>query len=167
MFRYIFAPWRITYIRELLNQKKGCIFCEALEKEDSESLILYRGKKNFIIMNLFPYTPGHLMIAPYRHLSSFEEADKEESEEMMELAKISIIALKKYFSPDGFNLGMNIGKSAGAGEIGHYHLHIVPRWEGDSNFMAVFSKTKVVSQEVGNVYDNLLPFFKSFKFEEK
>ena len=105
------------------------------------------------------------MIAPFRHIQNFEESEEEESNEMIYLAKASIKILKEYFSPDGFNIGMNIGKSAGAGEVGHYHLHIVPRWEGDSNFMAVFSKTKVVSQEVGKVYQDLLPFFKNFKKE--
>jgi ATP adenylyltransferase len=165
MFKYLFAPWRLAYIKELSNKKRGCIFCEALKKEDFDSFILYRGKKNFIIMNLYPYTPGHLMIAPFRHIQNFEESEEEESNEMIYLAKASIKILKEYFSPDGFNIGMNIGKSAGAGEVGHYHLHIVPRWEGDSNFMAVFSKTKVVSQEVGKVYQDLLPFFKNFKKE--
>lgn len=165
MFKYIYAPWRLKYIKELTNKKRGCIFCEALKKEDFESFILFRGKKNFVIMNLYPYNPGHLMIAPYRHIQNFEEADKEECSEMMELAKASIKILKNYFSPDGFNMGMNIGKSAGAGEVGHYHFHIVPRWEGDSNFMAVFSKTKVVSQEVEKVYKELLPFFKAIKLE--
>ncbi len=160
MFRYIFAPWRVTYIKELLNKNKGCIFCEALKKEDRDSLILYRGEKNFIIMNLYPYTPGHIMIAPYRHIDNFEDTTKEESHEMIELAKLSIKILRKYSSPDGFNIGMNLGKSAGAGEVGHYHLHIVPRWEGDSNFMAVFSKTKVISQEVKKVYQDLLPYFR-------
>jgi len=159
MFKYLFAPWRLAYIKELSNKKRRCIFCEALKKEDFDSFILYRGKKNFIIMNLYPYTPGHLMIAPFRHIQNFEESEEEESNEMIYLAKASIKILKEYFSPDGFNIGMNIGKSAGAGEVGHYHLHIVPRWEGDSNFMAVFSKTKVVSQEVGKVYQDLLPFF--------
>lgn len=105
------------------------------------------------------------MIAPYRHINNFEEAEKEESFEMIELAKVSIRILKEYFSPDGFNMGMNIGKSAGAGEVGHYHLHIVPRWEGDSNFMAVFSKTKVVSQQVEKLYKELLPFFQELKIE--
>ncbi len=165
MFKYIHAPWRITYIKELLNKRKFCIFCEALKKEDSDSFILFRGEKNFIIMNLYPYTPGHLMIAPFRHIQNFEDSEKEESNEMMELAKASIKILKNYFSPDGFNVGMNIGKSAGAGEVGHYHLHIVPRWEGDSNFMAVFSKTKVISQEVSKVYQELLPYFKSLKIK--
>lgn len=165
MFKYLYAPWRLTYIKELINRKKSCIFCEALKKEDSDSYILLRGKKNFIIMNLYPYNPGHLMIAPYRHINNFEEAEKEESFEMIELAKASIRILKEYFSPDGFNMGMNIGKSAGAGEVGHYHLHIVPRWEGDSNFMAVFSKTKVVSQQVEKLYKELLPFFQELKIE--
>lgn len=165
MFKYLYAPWRLTYIKELINRKKSCIFCEALKKEDSDSYILLRGKKNFIIMNLYPYNPGHLMIAPYRHINNFEEAEKEESFEMIELAKVSIRILKEYFSPDGFNMGMNIGKSAGAGEVGHYHLHIVPRWEGDSNFMAVFSKTKVVSQQVEKLYKELLPFFQELKIE--
>lgn len=165
MFKYIYAPWRLTYIKELLNKRRGCIFCEALKREDKNSFILYRGKKNFVIMNLYPYTPGHIMIAPFRHIQNFEECENEESNEMMELAKATIKILKSYFFPDGFNIGMNIGKSAGAGEVGHYHLHIVPRWEGDSNFMAVFSKTKVVSQEVGKVYQELLPFFKSLKID--
>jgi ATP adenylyltransferase len=137
-----------------------CIFCEAIKKEDEEALILYRGKHNFIIMNLFPYNTGHLMIAPYRHIASPEEANSEELQEMVELMKFVLELLRKAYQPHGFNIGMNIGRASGAGVDKHYHLHIVPRWEGDTNFMAVFDETKVIARDVKDVYRELKKLLK-------
>ncbi|MEW6457360.1 MAG: HIT domain-containing protein [Acidobacteriota bacterium] len=158
---YILAPWRWEYIKNAHNMP-NCIFCDSLKlNSDEDAFILFRGNYNFIIMNKYPYNTGHLMIAPYRHLSSLEDCSEEEGKEMLELLKSSISNIKKLFQPQGFNIGMNLGKSAGAGVLEHYHLHVVPRWEGDSNFMAIFGNTKVLVSDVSTVYEKLAPLFKN------
>ena len=156
---YITTPWREEYIKKVFKMK-GCIFCQALKKKDDrESLILYRGIHNFVLLNKYPYTPGHLMIAPYKHLSSIELAEKEATDEMTELLRKCLSLLRKQYHPQGFNTGMNIGQSAGAGIADHYHLHIIPRWSGDSNFMPLIGKTKVVLEDLYTSYDKLLLCF--------
>lgn len=157
---YIATPWREEYVKKVFKMK-GCIFCQALkQKNDRKCFILYRGKHNFILLNKYPYTPGHLMIAPNEHLDSIVSAEKESTEEMIELLKKCLRILKEQYNPQGFNTGMNIGHSAGAGVADHYHLHIIPRWVGDSNFMPLIGKTKVVLQDLYTTYDRLLPHFK-------
>ncbi len=158
--KYLYTPWRWKYIKEAVKMETKCIFCEAIKKSDEEALILYRGQYNFIIMNLFPYNTGHLMIAPYRHIASPEKATQEELQEMVELMKLALELLRKAFQPHGFNIGMNIGRPSGAGVDKHYHLHIVPRWEGDTNFMAVFNDTKVIACDVKDVYRELKELLK-------
>ena len=158
---YIAAPWREEYVKKVFKMK-GCIFCKAMkQKNDRECFILYRGKHNFILLNKYPYTPGHLMIAPNEHLDSIESAEKESTDEMIELLKKCLRILKEQYKPQGFNTGMNIGHSAGAGVADHYHLHIIPRWVGDSNFMPLVGKTKVVLQDLHTTYDRLLPHFQT------
>ncbi|MGD8534491.1 MAG: HIT domain-containing protein [Candidatus Aminicenantes bacterium] len=156
---YIFAPWRKEYVRKI-SKMSECIFCRALKmKDDKKAFILYRAEKNFIVLNKYPYTPGHLMIAPYDHLSSFERAKKESTDEMADLLKLSLKILRKKYRPHGFNAGMNLGNSAGAGVADHFHLHVIPRWTGDSNFMALVGETKVIIEDVETTYVQLLPFF--------
>lgn len=156
---FIIAPWREEYIKKVCEMKE-CIFCQALKlKNDKRAFILFRGSHNFVMLNKYPYTPGHLMIAPYEHASSFEQAKKESTSEMTELLKLSLKILKKNYHPHGFNTGMNLGRSAGAGVADHYHLHIIPRWTGDSNFMPIVGKTKVVIEELKITYQKLLPLF--------
>jgi len=156
---YIPAPWRGKYVRQV-RRKKGCIFCEAARLgDDAASFIVHRGRHNFIILNKFPYTPGHLMIAPYRHLSVFARAPKEASDELADLLKLSLRVLKKAYRPQGFNAGLNLGRSAGAGVVDHYHLHVVPRWPGDSNFMPLVSRTRVVIEDLDQTYSRLAPLF--------
>jgi ATP adenylyltransferase len=156
---YITAPWREEYVKKVFKMK-GCVFCSALkQKKDKPFFVLYRGKSNFILLNKYPYTPGHLMIAPYEHLDSPELSDKKSTEELIELLKKSLKILKKVYNPQGFNTGMNIGQSAGAGVADHYHLHVIPRWIGDSNFMPLVGKTKVVLEDLHTTYDRLLPHF--------
>lgn len=156
---YIPAPWREEYVKNVFKTR-GCIFCRALKrKEDGKTHILYRGKHNFIILNRFPYTPGHLMIAPYRHQAFFERSGKETSDEMADLLKISVRILKKQYRPHGFNTGMNLGQSAGAGVASHYHFHVIPRWSGDSNFMPLVAGTKVFTEDLRTTYDRLQPLF--------
>ena len=143
---------------------KECIFCEAIKlNDDPKAAILYRGQHNFIILNKYPYTPGHIMIAPYKHLDFFEKARKESTDELTDLTKLSLKALRKHYRPQGFNTGMNIGQSAGAGVVDHYHIHIIPRWVGDSNFMPLISKTKVVIETLEKTYQQLSPLFQKIR----
>ena len=156
---YITAPWREEYVKRLIKMKE-CIFCKALKKKnDKQSFILYRGIHNFVLLNKYPYTPGHLMIAPYKHLGSIELAEKEATDEMTELLKKCLSLLRRQYHPQGFNTGMNIGQCAGAGVADHYHMHIIPRWAGDSNFMPLIGKTKVVLEDLYTSYDKLLRYF--------
>ena len=151
----LFAPWRMQYI-SAPKEGDGCIFCDLpLENRDEENLILFRGDSCFVIMNAFPYNPGHLMVAPYRHTAEYEALGNEELMEMQLLAGRCIRALKQSMSPQGFNMGVNLGKVAGAGFDGHLHLHIVPRWNGDTNFMPVFSEVRVVAECLGATYKKL------------
>jgi len=162
---YIPAPWREDYVKNVYKQK-GCIFCRSLKlHDDRETLILHRGTYNFVILNRFPYTPGHLMIAPVRHLARFERAPKETTDEMADLLKLSLAILRKQYGPHGFNTGMNLGHSAGAGVADHYHLHVIPRWTGDSNFMPLVAGTKVMTEDLFTAYERLAPLFRKFSSE--
>jgi len=144
----------------LKEKNKGCIFCEIpKENQDKKNYILYRGKFCFVILNAFPYNNGHLMIAPYDHIKNIEELKSETLIELMSLCKRSITVLKEKMNPQGFNIGINMGKFAGAGILEHVHLHIVPRWEGDTNFMPVISDTRVIPQYLSETYDLLKPGF--------
>lgn len=152
--KVLWAPWRIEYIRS--PKHDGCIFCDfPKENRDKERLILYRGEKAFVIMNNYPYNPGHVMVAPYRHVANWEELTDEELLEIMKLTQLMIRAIKKAMNPDGFNLGVNLGRVAGAGIDSHVHLHIVPRWNGDTNFMPVIADTKVIPESLEEAYDEL------------
>ena len=150
----IWAPWRIKYI--LMEEVEGCILCEKPRKNnDAESYILHRGEKNFIILNTYPYNPGHLMIAPYRHVANLEELTSEELHEHFEVVSRGIKVLRQVFNPGGFNIGINAGKVAGAGIDEHFHTHIVPRWQGDTNFMPVLADIRVVPEALAETYQKL------------
>jgi len=152
----LWAPWRSKYISCSKNDKKGCIFCQkSREKKDRENYILFRGKSCLVMLNAFPYNNGHLMVIPYRHIGFLENLKQKESQELIEVTSQMLTLLKKVLHPEGFNLGMNIGEVAGAGIAGHLHLHIVPRWEGDSNFMPVISNIKVISESLDETYRRL------------
>ncbi len=153
----LWAPWRAEYIYS--PQPEKCIFCEALAKKNDESYLLYRGSKSFVMINLFPYNNGHLMVAPYRHIADTEKLTSEEISSIVELIKKSIKALNTTMNPAGFNIGMNIGAIAGAGVRDHIHIHIVPRWTGDTNFMPVISDTKIISQSIEECYKLLKKAF--------
>lgn len=158
MTKHMFAPWRGDFIRG--PKAKGCIFCKMLaEKKDRANLILHRGERCFIVFNRYPYTSGHLMIVPNRHVGNLEKLDAATLHEMMDLSQYMVASLKHEFAPRGFNLGMNLGRSAGAGVAGHLHLHIVPRWAGDSNFMATTGDVRVISLSLESVYDLLKKYF--------
>lgn len=150
----IWAPWRIEYIR--MEKPKGCILCNfPKQKKDEVNCIMYRGKKNFVIMNSFPYNPGHLMVAPYRHVAGLDLLTKEELHEHGEIITKCIKVLRETFTPMGFNIGTNMGAVAGAGIADHVHTHIVPRWQGDNNFMPVIGCTRVIPEAVADTYEKL------------
>lgn len=147
----------MKYIR-MAGEKEGevCIFCvKPAESDDRSSLILYRGEKCFIIMNLYPYNTGHVMISPYRHVAELEDLDEAEREDLMRLTVLAVRAVKEAMRPQGFNLGMNLGKVSGAGYEQHLHMHVVPRWQGDTNFMPVVAGAKVMPESVEENYDRL------------
>jgi ATP adenylyltransferase len=153
----LWAPWRMKYIKEGIGKpENGCIFCtKPKESDDRGNLILYRGKDAFVICNKFPYNNGHLMVVPYLHTCSLDEVNDACSQELWKLVAKARNVLAKAFAPDGFNIGMNLGRVAGAGIDTHLHVHIVPRWNGDSNFMPVIGGTKVISQGLEETYDAL------------
>ena len=151
----LFAPWRMAYI-DKADKQKGCIFCDfPRENRDREKLILARGKKVFVILNAFPYNPGHLMVAPYRHEGEYSLLAEDEFMEMHRFGQRCVEVLKKGMNPQGFNMGINLGKIAGAGFAGHVHLHIVPRWNGDTNFMPVTGETKVLPVSLDETWESL------------
>ncbi|HUS04091.1 MAG TPA: HIT domain-containing protein [Dehalococcoidia bacterium] len=152
--KQLWAPWRIQYIES--PKGSGCILCQKhRQNNDDANFILYRGQSNFIILNAFPYNPGHLMVAPYRHVANIEDLTSDESREHFNLVKKSLALLKEVLKPGGFNIGLNIGKIAGAGIEEHLHTHIVPRWQGDVNFMPVLADTRVISEGLAATYKKL------------
>jgi ATP adenylyltransferase len=151
---YLWAPWRIEYIQR--TQDSGCVLCQKpQENNDEANFILYRGEHNFIILNAFPYNPGHLMVAPYRHIANLQDLGDEEANELFDIIKKGLELIKEAMEPMGFNIGLNLGKVAGAGIAEHIHTHIVPRWQGDTNFMPVLSDTKVLSDALISTYRKL------------
>jgi ATP adenylyltransferase len=157
MMERLWRPWRITYVTDIESIRgQGCIFCTKPKSgDDRESLILYRGEKSFIMMNLFPYNTGHVMVSPYRHVGRLDELEEPELREIMELTVMAVKAIEEEMEPQGFNLGINLGKVAGAGFDEHVHMHIVPRWQGDTNFMPVLADAKVMPESISDNYDRL------------
>ena len=156
----LWAPWRMTYISGADNKDEGCIFCTKPKQDrscDRGNLLLYRGERCFVMMNLYPYNNGHLMIVPYQHTSDILDVDAGTSAELWALVCKCKEALTAVMRPEGFNIGMNLGRTAGAGIDQHIHMHIVPRWNGDTNFMPVVGETKVISQALDAAYDALYP----------
>ncbi len=150
----IWAPWRIKYIQ--MEKTEGCILCDKPgENNDALNYILYRGDKSFVMLNSYPYNPGHLMIAPYRHIANLEELTDEECNEHFKIVGRSIKMLRQVFNPAGFNIGINVGRVAGAGIDDHFHTHIVPRWQGDTNFMPVVSDIRVIPEALAETYEKL------------
>jgi ATP adenylyltransferase len=150
----LWAPWRMTYVE--VKQPPGCVFCVRPQSgRDREELILHRGHTCFVIMNLFPYNNGHLMIVPFRHTADLLELDDGEASEFWSLTRLSLRVLRECYGPEGCNLGMNLGRAAGAGIADHLHLHVVPRWNGDCNFMPVVAEVKVLPEALMQSYDRL------------
>jgi len=143
---YLWTPWRYAYVSGT-EKTDGCVFCNAVkEKDDAKALIVYRGKSCFVILNAFPYTPGHVMIVPYAHLDELRKLPIDAANEMMALSQQMESVLRQLYRPDGINLGMNIGKAAGAGIAGHIHMHVLPRWVADANFVSVVGETRILPE---------------------
>ena len=153
----IWAPWRLEYVKDAAKDNEDeCIFCAKPAADDDESnLIVHRGERCFVILNLFPYTNGHLMVAPYEHSGALQEIDVETVAEMMALGQQAMRILEDAYSPHGYNVGFNQGRIAGAGFEGHIHMHVVPRWGGDTNFMPVLADTRVMPQTPQQSYEAL------------
>jgi ATP adenylyltransferase len=147
----LWTPWRMKYIQS--RKAKGCVFCKALKSEDGpDNLIVTRGKTCFVNLNRYPYTSGHIMVLPFVHVRHLSDLDRETRSEMMELANKGTQVLKKVYNPQGFNVGLNLGEAAGAGIEEHIHMHVVPRWVGDSNFMAAVGETRMLPEDILESY---------------
>jgi ATP adenylyltransferase len=153
------SPGRMEYLKA--EKPDGCIFCKDSLRD--KSLVLYEGASCYVIMNKYPYNSGHVLVVPFRHISDIEDLSKEEKIEMIDLMDRSVRIMKEVMNPEGFNIGMNVGKAGGAGVESHLHLHIVPRWPGDTNFVTVLGEVRVIPENVEQTRDTLLPFFKEYK----
>lgn len=155
----LWSPWRYSYVSKS-GPAQGCIFCnKPAENRDVDNLIVYRGEKNFVILNAFPYSSGHLMVAPYAHVATLVEADAGTLAEMMQLTRVAEQHLRAAYRPGGLNIGMNIGECAGAGIAGHIHMHVLPRWPGDANFMTTVGETRVIPEDLSVTYQKLRALF--------
>ena len=152
--KHIWSPWRMEYLEG--HKGEECVFCIAQEMPDGvENLIAHRGEHAYVILNRFPYTSGHIMVNPYKHVSTLEELDPETRAEMMELTTKCTSVLRNIYQPQGFNVGVNMGSAAGAGVPAHIHIHIVPRWAGDTNFMSTVGQTRVLPEELDVTYERI------------
>ena len=156
--KQLWAPWRMAFIKG--HKPERCIFCAmAKENKDTENFILHRGENAFVIMNLYPYNHAHLMVCPYAHEKGIDLLPRETAAGMMEKVRLSVRVLRAALNPEGFNIGINMGKAAGAGIEDHVHIHIVPRWVGDTNFMPLLSEVKAMPEHLASTYEKLFPFF--------
>ena len=153
--KVLWAPWRMAYIKDT-RKPRGCIFCvKPRERRDRANYLLYRGERAFAIMNLFPYNSGHLLVAPYAHVDSLEKLPDHAALDVLRLTHLSLRVIRAELRPEGFNVGINLGRVAGAGISSHVHVHIVPRWNGDTNFMPLFGETRVMPEHLDATYRKL------------
>jgi ATP adenylyltransferase len=159
----LFSPWRYEYIKSGEQSPESfCVFCDlqsSSERSDEEKLIVHRAAHNYIVLNKFPYISGHLLIVPYTHVSDLDAADKQTTGELMDLTKRCQSILRETYNPQGFNVGMNLGKAAGAGVAGHIHLHVMPRWFGDTNFTTTIGETRIIPEDLAVTYQKLVGKF--------
>ena len=153
---YLWTPWRYAYL-STTDQATTCVFCEQQKTSDREAFIVYRGRHCFIMLNIYPYTSGHVLIVPYQHLDSLAQLPSEAAQEMMALAQRMESVLRQVYQPSGINLGMNLGKAAGAGVAGHIHMHVLPRWVADANFITVVGETRVLPETLEQTWERLRP----------
>ena len=161
----LYTPWRLAYVTGAAKSS-DCVFCLAQNTSDADALIVLRGSTCYVILNLFPYNNGHLMVVPNRHIATLLDARPEELHEMMELTRLCELALREAFDPQGMNVGINLGKAAGAGILEHLHIHIVPRWTGDTNFMTVVGETRVLPEDLPASASRLRPIFERLAVRE-
>lgn len=154
----LWTPWRLKYVSGT-GEPCACVFCEALGHADADPLVVYRGRDAFVILNLFPYNTGHLMIVPNRHIAALAAASRDELHELIALTRLAELAITEVYRPQGLNVGINLGRSAGAGIADHMHVHIVPRWNGDTNFMTVMGGTRVLPEDLAQSAERLRPVF--------
>lgn len=156
---YLWSPWRYQYVSKS-GPSAGCLFCvKGSEQRDKENYVVHRGARTFVILNIYPYSTGHLMIAPYEHIASLEPAPEATIDEMMRMARLAEIHLRQVYRPQGLNVGMNLGESAGAGVPGHIHMHVLPRWVGDTNFMTTVGETRVLPESLEVTFEKLKQAF--------
>ena len=156
LMNYLWSPWRMKYIQDHEKEIKGCVFCVLLSQQDSsENLIIHRGENVFIILNRYPYTSGHVMVVPNYHTDTFENLDEATLNELMKMTTRAMRIIRKIYQPQAFNLGANVGIAAGAGIADHVHMHIVPRWNGDTNFMTSLGQTRVLPEELSETYHKM------------
>lgn len=155
----LWTPWRMPYLRGEDERPDGCVFCQKLQCSDDTEHILFRGESCYVTLNRFPYSNGHLMVIPYTHAASLEDLHESTLTEMMCIVNQSLAALREAYAPHGFNVGVNLGKAAGAGIAEHVHMHVVPRWTADTNFMPVVGETRVIPELLDDAYARLKPIF--------
>lgn len=155
----LWTPWRMPYLRGEDERPDGCVFCQKTDSSDKEEHILYRGEFCYVTLNRYPYSNGHLMVIPYLHIASLEDLDEPTLGEMMQIVNRSLAVLREAYAPHGFNLGINLGKAAGAGIAEHVHMHVVPRWTADTNFMAVVGRTRLIPELLDEAFARLKPIF--------
>ena len=163
---HLWSPWRLAYITGGASTG-GCVLCDALTDATAEPLVVFRGATCFVILNLFPYNNGHLMVIPNRHIASLAAATDEELRELMALTQLCEIALTEAYAPHGMNMGINLGKPAGAGVLDHVHMHVIPRWNGDTSFMTVVGRTRVLAEELPQTAERLRPIFERFAHADR
>ena len=165
--KHLWAPWRINYIRNL-DKGGDCFICQAHKNpgDDDKNFVLWRTDRSIVILNRFPYNNGHLMIVPYAHAPSLEDLEPETAADLMALTQLSLRVLREIYNPQGFNVGLNIGKAAGAGIAGHIHLHVVPRWGGDTNYMTTVGHMRVIPEWLDEMYAQLHPIFEQMNAQE-
>jgi len=159
---HLYAPWRAVYLMSEIDSGGGCLFCDLpAENDDRKNMILERAKYWYVIVNKYPYTTGHIMVTCNRHVERLADLSDEENVELTRMLARSERALEKAYHPHGINVGVNLGRSAGAGAVGHLHIHMVPRWQGDTNFMSTIGEARVVSEDLGDTFGRLLKAFQS------
>lgn len=161
----LWTPWRFEYV-STADHSNGCVFCQALsEDRDQENFLLFRGDAAFCILNRYPYTSGHVLIVANRHISFLKDSTEEELHEMIDLAKICEHALRSEYQADGYNMGFNLGRAAGAGVAHHLHMHVLPRWVGDTSFISVVSETRIIPEDLTKTYRRLRPYFQKSRLD--
>jgi ATP adenylyltransferase len=170
--KHLWAPWRMQFIEDLRSKGEGCVFCELAQPSDDpsverERLVLHRGDKCYVVMNRYPYNNGHLLIIPNRHFGTLADLSSDERSEMMSLSSKSIEVMTEAINAEGYNCGINLGKAAGAGIVDHVHMHVVPRWCGDTNFLPLFSETRSMPEYLTDTYDRLIAGFRDGEFGKR